>query len=116
MKTPFANPLALWLTTAGAAGGAIAIAAMEEFSSRADFPLMFVPFATSIVLVMGSPEIEAAQPRALIGGHLVASAVGLALVKITGPGPFAAAFAVGLAMAAMQVTRSFHPPAGIDPL
>src|SRR5262249_20562252 len=71
---------------------------------------------TSIVLVMGSPEIEAAQPRALIGGHLVASAVGLALVKITGPGPFAAAFAVGLAMAAMQVTRSFHPPAGIDPL
>ena len=75
-----------------------------------------MPFATSIVLVMGSPETEAAQPRALIGGHLVATAVGLLVVKLAGPGVFAAAFAVGLAMAAMHLTRSFHPPAGIDPL
>jgi CBS-domain-containing membrane protein len=101
---------------AGAAGGAIAIALMELLSERAAFPLMFVPFATSIVLVMGSPEIEAAQPRALIGGHLVATLVGLLVVKITGPGPWAAALAVGLAMVAMHLMRSFHPPAGIDPL
>jgi CBS-domain-containing membrane protein len=42
--------------------------------------------------------------------------VGLVVVKITGPGPLAAALAVGLAMVAMHLTRSFHPPAGIDPL
>src|SRR5262249_61161022 len=53
---------------AGAAGGAVAIALMELLSERAAFPLILVPFATSIVLVMGSPEIEAAQPRPLIGG------------------------------------------------
>jgi CBS-domain-containing membrane protein len=47
---------------AGAAGGAVAIALMELLSERAAFPLVLVPFATSIVLVMGSPEIEAAQP------------------------------------------------------
>jgi CBS-domain-containing membrane protein len=99
-----------------AAGGAIAIALMEHLSDRTAFPLLFVPFATSIVLVMGSPEIEAAQPRALIGGHLVATAVGLLVVKLFGPGALAAAFAVGLAMVAMHATRSFHPPAGIDPL
>ena len=101
---------------AGAAGGATAIALMELLSERAAFPLMFVPFATSIVLVMGSPDLEAAQPRALIGGHLVATAVGLLVVKVAGPGPWAAALAVGLAMAAMHLTHSFHPPAGIDPL
>jgi len=101
---------------AGAAGAAVAILLMEVLSERAAFPLLFVPFATSIVLVMGSPEIEAAQPRALVGGHLVASLVGLLVVKIIGPGPFAAALAVGLAMVAMHLTRSFHPPAGIDPL
>jgi CBS-domain-containing membrane protein len=101
---------------AGAAGGAIAIAAMELLSSRAAFPLMFVPFATSIVLVMGSPEAEPAQPRALIGGHLVSTLVGLFVVQLTGPSPWAAAAAVGLAMAAMHLTRTFHPPAGIDPL
>ena len=101
---------------AGAAGGAIAIAAMELLSSRAAFPLMFVPFATSIVLVMGSPEAEPAQPRALIGGHLVSTVVGLLVVQLTGPSPWAAAAAVGLAMVAMHLTRTFHPPAGIDPL
>jgi CBS-domain-containing membrane protein len=37
-------------------------------------------------------------------------------VKLTGPGVFAAALAVGLAMVAMHLTKSFHPPAGIDPL
>jgi CBS-domain-containing membrane protein len=104
------------LVIAGAAGGAIAIALMEHLSDRTVFPLLFVPFATFIVLVMGSPEIEAAQPRALIGGHLVATAVGLLVVKFFGPGALSAALAVGLAMVAMHATRSFHPPAGIDPL
>jgi len=104
------------LIVAGAAGGGIAIALMELVSERAAFPLLFVPFATSIVLVMGSPEIEAAQPRALIGGHVVASLIGFLVVKITGPGPWVAALAVGLAMLAMHLTRTFHPPAGIDPL
>jgi len=104
------------IAIAGAAGGTIAIVLMELLSQRAAFPLMFVPFATSIVRVMGSPDVEAAQPRALIGGHLVSTVIGLLVVKLMGPGPFAAAFAVGLAMLAMQLTRSFHPPAGIDPL
>jgi CBS-domain-containing membrane protein len=101
---------------AGATGAAIAIAAMELLAEGSAIPLLFVPFATSIVLVMGSPQVAAAQPRALIGGHLVATVVGLVVVKITGPGITAAALAVGLAIVAMHVTRSFHPPAGIDPL
>ena len=101
---------------AGATGGAIAIVAMEMISDYAIFPLMFVPFATSIVLVMGTPDIEPSQPRALVGGHLVATLVGLLIVKLTGPSAWAAAGAVGIAMVAMHASRTFHPPAGIDPL
>ena len=101
---------------AGAAGGAIAIASMEVFSVTTAFPLVAIPFATSIVLVLGSPNTEPAQPRALIGGHLVSTLVGLVLVKLCGPAPWAAALAVGLAMVAMHLTRTFHPPAEIDPL
>ena len=101
---------------AGAAGGAIAIGTMEFFSARTAFPLMAIPFATSIVMVMGSPQAEPAQPRALIGGHLVSTIVGLLAVKFLGPAPWAAALAVGLAMIAMHLTDTFHPPAGIDPL
>ena len=101
---------------ASAAGGAIAIGAMEFFSARAAYPLMAVPFATSIVLVLGSPKAEPAQPRALIGGHVVATLVGLVVLQITGPHAWAAAFAVGLAILAMYVAGTFHPPAGINPL
>ena len=101
---------------AGAAGGAVAVAGMEAFSARAAFPLVAIPFATSIVTVLGSPNAEPAQPRALIGGHLVSTFVGLVIVKLFGPAPWAAALAVGLAMVAMHLTGTFHPPAGIDPL
>lgn len=101
---------------AGSAGGAVAIGLMEAFSTRAAIPLMAIPFATSIVLVMGSPAVDAAQPRALIGGHIVATIIGLIVLRIAGPEPWAAALAVGLSIAGMHLTRTFHPPAGIDPL
>src|SRR4029077_72688 len=52
----------------------------------------------------------------LVGGHLVSTLVGLLVVKLCGPAPWAAAVAVGLAMVAMHLTGTFHPPAGIDPL
>ena len=101
---------------AGAVGGAIAIGSMEAFSATTTFPLVAIPFATSIVVVLGSPKAEPAQPRALIGGHLASTLVGLLIVKLCGPVPWAAALAVGLAMIAMHLTGTFHPPAGIDPL
>jgi CBS-domain-containing membrane protein len=97
-------------------GGAIAIGAMEWFSVAAHYPLAVIPFATSIVLVIGSPDVEPAQPRALIGGHVVTALVGFAVLKLTGPHGWAAATAVGLAILAMYVTGTFHPPAGINPL
>src|SRR5882724_260933 len=97
-------------------GAAIAIGAMEWFSFVAHYPLAIIPFATSIALVMGTPDAEPAQPRALVGGHLVATVVGLAVLKLTGLHAWAAAIAVGLAILAMVVTGTFHPPAGINPL
>jgi len=74
---------------AGAVGGAIAIGAMEVFSVERSFPLFAIPFATSIVTVLGSPKAEPAQPRALLGGHLVSTLVGLLVVKLCGPAPCA---------------------------
>lgn len=100
----------------GAAGGAVAIAIMEFMSGRTAFPLASIPFATSIVLVMGSPDAVPAQPGGLVGGHLVSAIVGLLMVKLAGPAPWVAALAVGLAIAAMHLTGTFHPPAGINPL
>jgi len=97
-------------------GAGIAIGGMEFLSLVSRYPLVLLPFATSIVLVIGSPEAEPAQPRALIGGHVVATLIGLAMLWLTGPHAWAAAVAVGLAVVAMYVTGTFHPPAGINPL
>jgi len=97
-------------------GGAIAILAMQFLAGFGRMPLMLVPFATSIVLVLGTPDAEPAQPRALVGGHFISTLVGLAASYALGPSPWIAATAVGLAMCAMYFARSFHPPAGIDPL
>ena len=97
-------------------GGALAIGAMEGLSVAMHYPLAIIPFATSIVLVVGSPDAEPAQPRALVGGHVVSTLVGLAVLKLAGPQAWAAAAAVGLAILAMYLSGTFHPPAGINPL
>jgi CBS-domain-containing membrane protein len=110
------KPRALLPVLAAATGGALAVGAMLFASAETAYPLMLIPFGTSIVLVFGSPELPAAQPRALIGGHLISAAVGMLVVKTLGPHAYAAALAVGLSMIAMHLTRTFHPPAGIDPL
>jgi CBS-domain-containing membrane protein len=102
--------------SAAGLGVAFAIGGMEWSSLASQYPLVLIPFATSIVLVVGSPEAEPAQPRALIGGHLVATLVGFAVLQLAGPQAWAAAAAVGLAVLAMYLTGTFHPPAGINPL
>lgn len=99
-----------------ALGASIAILAMFLHSGMNHTPLHLVPFATSIVLVFGLPDAEPAQPRALIGGHLISTLAGLAFVYAFGASPWAAAAAVGVATVAMHYTRTMHPPAGIDAL
>lgn len=98
------------------AGCALAIYIMESSSALAAYPMAAIPFATSIVLVISQPDAVPAQPRALIGGHLVAALVGVLVLALAGPGPVAAAIAVGLAVLAMTLTDTLHPPAGINPL
>lgn len=106
----------LLIVAANAIGAGVAIGLMEWLSLWSQFPLWAVPFATSIVLVLGAPEAMPAQPRALIGGHVLSTLIGPVVLKIAGPGPWAAAAAVALAVFAMQISGTFHPPAGIDPL
>lgn len=97
-------------------GSALAIGVMELLSLASHFPMAVIPFATSIVLVIALPDAAPSRPRALVGGHLMATLAGLIIVKLTGPQTWAAAVAVGVAVAAMILTDTLHPPAGINPL
>ena len=74
------------------------------------------PFGASSVLAFGLPESPLAQPRSIIGGHLVASLTGVLVLCFLGDGWWAAGLAVGLSLFFMQLTRTVHAPAGADPL
>jgi CBS-domain-containing membrane protein len=97
-------------------GAAVAIAAMVSISGYEGMQLARVPFATSIMLVMAAPDTEFAQPRNVVGGHIVCTLCGLAVASVVGTGVAATAAAFFLACLAMKATRTFHPPAGIDPV
>jgi CBS-domain-containing membrane protein len=99
-----------------AVGGALGIAVMTTLAHASGQPLMMVPFATSIVLVMGSPEAPPANPRAVVGGHLLSAFAGVACATIFGDAFWVPAVGVGLAIALMHAADTFHPPAGISPL
>lgn len=97
-------------------GATLAIGLTGWLSQVSGQPWLMAPFGASCVLAFGLPDSPLAQPRSLIGGHLVSSLVGLLLLHTLGPSWWAAGLAVGLALALMQLSRTVHAPAGADPL
>lgn len=82
-----------------------------------DLILLIGSLGASAVLVFGAPRSPLAQPRNLIGGHLVSAMVGVAAWQLLAPWPWlAAALAVATAIALMHVTRTLHPPGGATAL
>jgi len=77
---------------------------------------VIAPFGASSVLLFGAPDSACAQPRNLVFGHLLSTAVGLAVYWLAGPGVWQMALSVGLAIGLVQLARCVHPPAGADPL
>lgn len=100
----------------GLLAGTLAIGLLGWLGSTLTLPLLIAPFGASCVLLFAVPDSPLAQPRNLAGGHLVAAAVGLAVSSFMGPGVWHAGLAVGLAIAAMELSGTFHPPAGANPL
>lgn len=101
---------------AAGAGGGLVIGILAFLTQAVDKPLLIAPFGASCVLLFAIPQSPLARPRSVIGGHLVSSFVGLAVLTVVGGGVLACALSVGLAITLMQVTETLHPPAGGDPL
>ncbi|MDD1012301.1 HPP family protein [Pseudomonas rubra] len=97
-------------------GATLAIGATGWLSQVSGALWLMAPFGASCVLAFGMPDSPLAQPRNIIGGHVIATLVGLAVLYSLGDSWWSAALAVGLALAAMQQTRTLHAPAGANPL
>src|SRR5471032_2354384 len=112
-----AVPLAPFKQAAfGFLGGFLAIGVISLLGYLTSSPLVIAPFGASSVLLFGAPDSAFAQPRNLVFGHLLSTAVGWAVYWFAGPGVWQMALSVGLAIALMQLARCVHPPAGADPL
>ena len=74
-------------------------------------------FGATCVLIYGAIQSPLAQPRNLIGGHLVSALIGVTVYKIM---PdilwLTAPLAVALSIVVMQITKTLHPPGGATAL
>jgi CBS-domain-containing membrane protein len=117
--SPFGvSPAAQTWIGAGVAGlgGFIVIFLLAQLTASLHTLLLIAPFGASCVLVFGLPQSPLAQPRNVIGGHLISTAVGVAVFYLLGASPLSFGLGVGIAIAAMLLTGTTHPPAGADPI
>ncbi len=112
------RPVRLPLTTSLVAGlGAlIAIGALSYLTQVTNAPTLMAPFGASCFLLFALPDSPLAQPRHLVFGHMIAMTIGILIAQNVGTGWVEMAFAVGLAVAVMQVTGTGHAPAGANPI
>jgi len=87
------------------------------FFDGTDLSLMIGSFGASAVLIYGAPRSPLAQPRNLIGGHVLSAIVGVTCWILFHHYPWLAeAMAVATAIAVMHATRTLHPPGGATSL
>lgn len=85
----------------------------EAFVSATGMPLLVAPFGASAVLVFGAMRSPLAQPRNVIGGHVLSALVGVTVYQLVGDSPvLAVSLAVPTAIALMHLTGTLHPPGG----
>jgi len=99
-----------------AIGGAIAITLALLLVADRNSPFVLFSLGGSTVFLFVLTETEAAQPRALFGGHIGGALIGILCYQIFGDALWVSVIAVVITMMFMVVTRTIHPPAGANPL
>lgn len=97
-------------------GSAIAIGVVAWAAYQSQSPILFAPLGASAVLAFAVFESPLAQPRNIIGGHLISTIVGLTFLIMFGNAWWVIPLAVATAIAAMMLSKTVHPPAGANPI
>jgi CBS domain-containing membrane protein len=84
---------------------------------HSDLVYLIGSFGASSVLVYGVIQSPLAQPRNLVGGHVLSAIVGVTIAKFV-PDIFwlAATLSVSISIVLMQLTKTLHPPGGATAL
>jgi CBS domain-containing membrane protein len=107
-----------WWTFLGSFTGISLIGLLNStFLEVQDNLFLIGSFGASSVLLYGVINSPLAQPRNLIGGHILSALIG---VTISNYFPFElwfnAGLAVSLSIVIMQITKTLHPPGGATAL
>lgn len=115
---PAVGLLEIYWSWIGAFCGIVPVAFLNyNLFETTDFVFIVGSFGASAVLIYGAIKSPLAQPRNLIGGHIISAIIGVTTYKLFGSHIwFASAFSVATAIAVMQGTKTLHPPGGATAL
>lgn len=110
LQQPFSQAL-----LAGA-GGTLCILLLTLLGNWQQQALLMAPFGATMVILFVLPDSPLAQPRNIIGGHLLTTLVGFVFLQAFGVSALSLSLAVGSGILLMQLSKTTHPPAGANPL
>jgi len=115
---PRVSPAEIFWSWLGAFLGIAAVAYINYgFLEKTEFVMIIGSFGASAVLIYGAIKSPLAQPRNLLGGHVISALIGVTCFKILDPHLWlAAALAVATSIAVMHATKTLHPPGGATAL
>ena len=96
----------------GAFVGLLGTALLCRWGMGLEVHWLIAPMGASAVLLFAAPASPLAQPWSIVVGNGVSALMGVLSASLVADPALAAALAVMLAIAAMFLTRSLHPPGG----
>lgn len=97
-------------------GGGIGISVALSLVGPPLSPFLLASLGGSAVFLFGLTRAPAAQPRALIGGHVGSALIGITCYQCFGEALWVYAIAQGLTLGYLLLTKTVHPPAGANPI
>lgn len=110
-------PEICWSWAGGFLGTAFVAYCNYRLLEKSETQLLVGSFGATAVLLYGAIKSPLAQPRNILGGHIISALIGVACYRCLPADLWlAAALAVATAIACMHATKTLHPPGGATAL
>ena len=95
-----------------ALGSFLGIGFIAILAEYYQLPFLVPSFGATAVLLYAACHVPMAQPRNVVGGHAISALVAVMVYQTFGNAWWAIALGVTLAIIAMSITYTLHPPGG----